>query len=62
MSKRHYVRTFDGGYKCVACREEFETREDFASHCGFGGKCKHPMTIGMLPKLEVSVYRWHKAA
>lgn len=58
MSKRHFVITPDRGFRCVQCRVEFSTREEFTKHCGWGGKCKHPLTLGLTIDIAISPNRW----
>lgn len=57
--KRHYTRTITG-FRCAACRCEFSTSKEFANHCGKGGTCKHPVSLGMYIDVEVSPYHWTK--
>ncbi|WP_329187815.1 hypothetical protein [Streptomyces sp. NBC_01428] len=59
--KRHYTRTLTG-FQCCACREEFSTKQEFAKHCGRGGRCKHPIALGFTIDLNVSPHHWMKAA
>ncbi|WP_328755052.1 hypothetical protein OHA28_30780 [Streptomyces sp. NBC_00269] len=59
--KRHYTRTLTG-FKCPLCRQEFDNREDYAKHCKRGGKCKHPVAMGLAINLTVSVVAWRRAA
>ncbi|MGW6356701.1 hypothetical protein ACWFR5_16285 [Streptomyces sp. NPDC055092] len=58
--KRHYTRTLTG-FQCVSCRQEFDTREDYAKHCKRGGKCKHPLALGFTIDLSVSAFHWRSA-
>jgi hypothetical protein len=59
--RRHYTRTMTG-YKCVACRQEFSTRDLFSKHCARGGQCKHPTSMLLTIDLDVGPYHWIKAA
>lgn len=58
--KRHYVPT-NNGYRCVLCREEFATRKLLGKHYTIGGKCKHPILIGLTLDLSVNEHHWVKA-
>lgn len=59
--RRHYTRTLTG-FKCVLCRKEFHTREDFGQHCGNRkNKCKHPQSLGITISVDISPHHWTKA-
>lgn len=58
MSKRHYTRLADDAFKCVSCRQEFNTREELGRHYGLRGQCKHPISVGLRLDIDASPYRW----
>lgn len=58
MAKRHFTLLPDHSYKCVACRQEFSTRQELGKHYDIRGRCKHPVAMGLHLDIDASHYRW----
>lgn len=63
MARRHFTRVLhNSAYKCVSCRQEFSTREQFGKHCRPHGRCSKPWEVGLEADLTHGPYFWTKAA
>lgn len=57
--KRHFTLT-DTGWRCAACRNEFNSFDLIARHYDTKGKCKHPTAIGCVTAPDVNNWHWRE--